>query len=93
MRLLTKMAGVPGRFLEHVKWAQIATEDHPETVMRAAELLRWVESGEYEAVLNRATSDKVHKVTNAGTTACRTCGHQLEGAEKFCPTCGGALTN
>ena len=76
-----------------VKWAQIAGQDHPWTVLRAAELLRWIESGEYDAVLNRSTRDKIHKVTSGGITSCRKCGCRLQGDEKFCPTCGQSLVS
>ena len=75
-----------------VKWAQIAGQDHPWTVLRAAELLRWIDSGDYDAVINRTTRDKIHKVSSGGVTSCRTCGYRLQGDEKFCPTCGEALT-
>lgn len=75
-----------------VKWAQIAGQDHPWTVLRAAELLRWIDSGEYDEVLKRTTRDKIHKVSSAGITSCRTCGYQLQGDEQFCPTCGIALS-
>ena len=74
-----------------VKWAQIAGQDHPWTVLRAAELLRWIESGEYDAVMKRTTRDKIHKVSSDGGTSCRNCGFRLQGNEKFCPTCGECL--
>jgi len=74
-----------------VKWAQIAGQDHPWTVLRAAELLRWIESGEYDAVLKRRTRGKVHKVSSEGVTLCRKCGCRLQGDEKLCPTCGQTL--
>lgn len=74
-----------------VKWAQIAGQDHPWTVLRAAELLRWIESGDYDAVLKRSTLIKVNKAASNDSKVCRTCGFRLYGGEKFCPSCGTAL--
>lgn len=51
---------------------------HPWTVMRAAELLKWTESGEYEKTLKRDRTKKF----------CPECGCSLKQDEKYCSGCG-----
>ena len=36
-----------------VKFLSIADETHPWTVMRSAELLKWIESGEYDRFISK----------------------------------------
>lgn len=36
-----------------IKFVSIVNDSHPWTVMRAAELLNWIESGEYDRILNK----------------------------------------
>lgn len=55
----------------------ILDDSHPWTVMRAAELIKWVESGEYDRILNN-TAGKV----------CPSCGSQIEIGTTKCPVCG-----
>lgn len=65
---------------------------HPWSVLRAAELLRWIEGGEYRQVIDRQTRDRVYKRINNDKSYCRTCGFQLNDANaKFCPSCGKRL--
>jgi len=64
---------------------------HPWTVLRCAELLRWVQSGEYDRVLNRQNSRKVFTRREAEIFFCRACSYRLQGDEAFCPHCGGKL--
>ena len=65
---------------------------HPWGVLRAAELLRWIEGGEYRQVIDRQTVDRVYKRYNNEKAYCRTCGFQLDDANaKFCPSCGKRL--
>ncbi len=70
-----------------IAWTSPMT--HPWTVLRAAELMKWVESGEYQAVLDRKStvSDKP-SVTAAAAVCCHQCGGPLAGTESFCPACG-----
>jgi hypothetical protein len=66
--------------------------DHPWTVLRAAELMRWVESGHYQAVLDRKTAtEEMPPVVGQGV--CHQCGGQLSGTETFCPACGQRLVS
>lgn len=63
-------------------------QTHPWTVMRAHELLKWIDSGEYERV---RTMSPVAPAVLAGAGAarfCTQCGCALAGTELFCPRCG-----
>ena len=62
------------------KAVSIMGSTHPWTVMRASELLKWIESGEYDKVLNR----------QAGTF-CPACSAETKETEKFCRFCGQKL--
>jgi Zn-dependent protease with chaperone function len=62
-------------------------QSHPWTVMRTAQLFRWIESGEYESVLERKTKDRINKKTVGNRIVCRRCGYFLNGTENFCPNC------
>lgn len=69
------------------KFASVLNATHPWTVMRASELLKWVESGEYQRVLNgaRATAAPAACPPVAVCPACRTA---LRPGHRFCPGCG-----
>lgn len=75
-----------------VKFFSIMEQSHPWTVMRAAELLRWFEGGEYAQVLNRETKDRHHIRYDSGVKYCRACGAYLQGGENFCNSCGVNLS-
>ena len=55
----------------------IMTSTHPWTVFRAAELVKWINSGEYERVLSES---KVKR--------CTECGHVVTIDTSVCPICG-----
>lgn len=74
-----------------IKILTIMNSTHPWTVMRAAELLRWVEGGEYQKVIDRATIDRLHIREEGNAKFCRNCDYRLEGTEKFCNSCGKPL--
>jgi len=59
--------------------------DHPWTVMRAHELLKWKESGKYQRILD------IHSQKNIETSGriCLKCGAKLEEDQTFCGICGG----
>lgn len=61
---------------------------HPWTVMRAAELLRWIDGGAYSSVLNRESTKHIKKLYQGDSIICRNCDRRLNGNEKFCPGCG-----
>jgi len=71
------------------KFIALIDDTHPWTVMRASELVRWVESGEYDAVLRRQT--QVARQHSATSGFCAMCGRRLEGGEQFCPGCGSPI--
>jgi hypothetical protein len=73
------------------KFMAIVGSTHPWTVLRAAELTRWKEEGDYEKVLQRQTKEMVGTKTTSSGLLCRNCGRRLEGNEKFCETCGARL--
>lgn len=60
-----------------IKTVSIMNSSHPWTVLRAAELLLWYESGEYEAILNASP-----------TRLCPSCGMQIPANNAKCPYCG-----
>lgn len=60
-----------------IKNISILDDSHPWTVMRAAELIKWVESGEYERLLNKVPSCN-----------CPQCGATVEVSAARCPRCG-----
>lgn len=58
----------------------ILDDSHPWTVMRAAELIKWVENGEYASLLARTS----------GIT-CPACGSEIEKGLSRCPVCGNII--
>jgi len=59
---------------------------HPWTVMRASEILHWVESGEYNEVIEKHTGSQLEI-----DLKCHKCGTTLMGDENFCGMCGSKL--
>ena len=59
------------------------TNDHPWTVLRAAELNKWCEEGNYLAVLNRQYKDCLF--------CCPYCRQPLLANNIFCPNCGNKI--
>jgi Zn-dependent protease with chaperone function len=73
------------------KFLWIMHQTHPLTVIRAAELIRWIDSGEYDQTLQRQTKDQLYKRRDGTNEFCRNCDFRLKGKEKFCPSCGNQL--
>lgn len=63
-----------------IKTISIAGSSHPWTILRAAELLEWYESGEYERILN-----------SSDVKICPNCNSQIPAGMKKCPYCGSNL--
>jgi Zn-dependent protease with chaperone function len=61
---------------------------HPWTVMRAQELLKWVDDGSYDRILKAI---EPAPALPPATSACKVCGYKLLGPETYCPGCGRAL--
>lgn len=74
-----------------IKFFSIIDETHPWTVMRTAELINWVESGEFQNILNRKTSYRINIKEKGSSKFCRRCNTSLDGSESFCGTCGVSL--
>ena len=60
-----------------IRTISILDDDHPWTIVRAAELIRWVENGEYQRILD-GTRGKT----------CKMCGYQIAPDAMVCPRCG-----
>lgn len=62
------------------KFLEIFDEDHPWTIVRAAELIRWVESGQYQKILDE-TRGKMCPVCKSmvttDSTECQFCGYKF----------------
>jgi len=65
-------------------------KDHPWTVMRAAEFLRWIDSGVYQRILDRETAAPPPLAPAAGRF-CPHCGARVAQAGAFCAGCGGRM--
>lgn len=63
-----------------IKTLTIAGSTHPWTVLRAAELLEWYDSGEYNKIID-----------SANTTICSECKMQIPHSVKKCPYCGNEI--
>lgn len=74
-----------------VKFAAGLGRTHPWTVLRAAEILKWIETGSYDAVLSRRSKKMVQVRNLEGVEFCRHCNYRLKGSEGFCPGCGVKL--
>ena len=72
-----------------IKIYSVMDRTHPWTVMRAAELLKWIDSGGYDAVLKRC--EKETKPVEKGMPVCSECGVQISEMQKFCGGCGAML--
>lgn len=64
--------------------------DHPWTVMRTAEFFKWIDSGEYDAILNR-TNKKESKPGYNNMRFCTNCGYKIRADQVFCSNCGNKL--
>lgn len=60
-----------------IKLIEICDEDHPWTVVRAAELVNWVDSGQYQAILDKTKGKK-----------CPECKTFVASDTRICPICG-----
>ena len=62
-----------------IKTITIATSRHPWIVLRAAELLKWYNSGEYEQIINGNSHD---------VCIWQDCGKPITKGSECCPYCG-----
>lgn len=78
-----------------VKGLSVMYADHPWTVMRGAELQKWIDSGDYNKILNR--TGFLYNIESASGTNdqkiryCTNCGAKVNETDKFCLICGQKL--
>lgn len=72
-------------FVELNPWQGMS---HPWTVLRAGELLRWIESGDYERVLSRESYNPATMGGPVQNAVCPSCSTPVKPGAKFCPGCG-----
>jgi Zn-dependent protease with chaperone function len=69
------------------KWLSTMGRDHPWTVMRAHQLLQWVERGDYAEVLK--APGRIQIPLPPGVVGyCVSCGFGLRAGDVYCPVCG-----
>ncbi|MDP3624591.1 MAG: M48 family metallopeptidase [Methanobacteriaceae archaeon] len=61
-------------------------DKHSWSIMRAAELLKWFESGKYGQVLEKHSLESVKEINSS--LYCLSCGFELLREDNFCPGCG-----
>ncbi len=69
------------------KAATIMWQTHPWTVMRASEIIKWVEAGEYQKIIDKHSGD-----LESLELSCLKCGFKLSGTETFCGNCGEKIS-
>ncbi len=73
------------------KWLSTMGTTHPWTVLRANQLLRWVDDGGFQHTLEKPR-EALHKLPEGVRGFCTQCGYAHRGDETFCPGCGRPLT-
>jgi hypothetical protein len=69
------------------KYIMIMDQTHPWTVMRASEILKWVNSGKYKEIIDKHSGD-----IESLELSCFKCGFKLGGTETFCGNCGEKIS-
>lgn len=72
------------------KYLSIMAADHPWTVVRAKQLLEWIDSGTYEQILKAPQAVSV-ALPPGVKGYCTQCGFPFRPVDAFCPGCGRAL--
>lgn len=77
------------------KVLSVMSATHPWTVMRAAEMVKWTESGRYEAIIKKyglpaITSGNNTSKANKGSF-CIQCGNRISENMQYCTNCGKKL--
>lgn len=76
------------QFDKIAKFLSVMGSTHPWTVMRSAEMKKWIDSGNYKNILDNHTKKNI----NLYNKFCVNCGAQLQKDVKFCTNCGHVLT-
>jgi Zn-dependent protease with chaperone function len=71
------------------KVISIMGQNHPWTVMRAAEFVNWIDAGDYDRILQNPAP--LPPTAALATTFCTNCGSKLPPACGFCPQCGARV--
>lgn len=74
-----------------IKFFSIIDQTHPWVVMRAAELINWVSTGEYQDILDRKTKNRINIISNGDVSKCRICRAVIDETGNFCGKCGAPL--
>ncbi|MFA7598032.1 MAG: M48 family metallopeptidase [Candidatus Cloacimonas sp.] len=77
-----------GMLNKFTKFLLLRLQTHPWTVMRAKELLTWVNEGKYNEILNGCKNKQRNAVA---LNRCPSCGASIAESQKFCGKCGTAL--
>jgi len=81
-------------FDKYAKVISVMTATHPWTVMRAAEIDNWYNTGGYNKVLDRKDYDKANKnLVNSRrhNGFCQKCGNSIKSKQNFCTNCGNKI--
>jgi|GEM_PF-518130 len=79
------------------KVLSVMNSTHPWTVMRAAEMCRWIEDGSYAAIISKYARKRmpaparVQVLSDGSARFCTQCGTKIKGKENFCLNCGNKL--
>src|SRR5205823_12277223 len=74
-----------------IKFLSTMDRTYPWTVMRAKQVLQWIDSGSYEQVL-RAPKQIPYERPEGTSGFCTNCGWALRSPEEFCSGCGRSLS-
>lgn len=73
------------------KFLLVSQQSHPWPAVRSDQLQKWIDSGHYAGLLERARGGAALSPASKETTSgrfCSQCGEALEAADAFCPGCG-----
>ena len=68
------------------KAVSVMFANHPWTVMRARELYKWIDSGEYNKIISKSCA--IENKNTKCKTFCTICGQRFDSDENFCKKCG-----
>jgi len=69
------------------KTIMISLAEHPWTVLRTSELIKWIDSGKYDEIIEMHGKGSLEDIE----ITCPKCGKKLGGNETFCGVCGSKV--
>ncbi|HHT18055.1 MAG TPA: M48 family metalloprotease [Methanobacterium sp.] len=69
------------------KTIMISLSEHPWTVLRTSELIKWINSGKYDEIIEMHGKGSLEEIE----ITCQKCGKKLGGNETFCGVCGSKV--